>query len=54
MPIIKNMHQLAYEMGNSVQVIKRNYHHPRSVRDAKVYFALGIGDAANIVHRCRS
>jgi integrase len=50
MPIIKNMHQLAYEMGNSVQVIKRNYHHPRSVRDAKIYFALGLAtDAKNIV-----
>jgi integrase len=50
MAIIKNMHTLAYEMGNSVAVIKRNYNHPRSVRDARTYFSLlPIGTASNIV-----
>ncbi len=48
MAIIKNMDQLAYEMGNSVSMIKRNYHNPRPVSEGQAWFAIFPEGAENV------
>ena len=48
MAIIQNKHQLAYEMGNSVEMIDAHYHNPRPAADARAYFAIAPSYAENV------
>jgi integrase len=48
MAIILNKHQLAYEMGNSVEMIDAHYHNPRPASDARAYFAISPSYAENV------
>lgn len=48
--VIKNMHQLAHEMGNSVDVIKKNYHEAQEDEVAAAWFAIKPeGDLENVM-----
>jgi hypothetical protein len=44
-----DMQKLAYEMGNSVKMIKRNYNNPRPIRQAREYFGIFRQLAGNVV-----
>lgn len=46
MAMIQNMHQLAYEMGDSVSMIQRHYHNPRPQSEARKYFQIFRNDSA--------
>lgn len=50
MAILRNMQELSYEMGNSVEMIKRNYNNPRTQAEAKAWFSIyPPGHARNVV-----
>lgn len=49
MAMIKDMQRLSYEMGNSLAMIKRHYHNPRPVSEAKAYFALSPTAPDNVI-----
>jgi hypothetical protein len=38
--ILKNEHELADEMGNSVDMVRRHYRNPRPKSQARAYFAI--------------
>jgi len=49
MAMIKNEHQLAYEMGNSVEMIREHYHNPRPTSEAAAYFQIFPKPAENVI-----
>lgn len=46
--ILKNIHMLADEMGNSVDMIRRHYRNPRPISQAKAYFDIFPKTAVNV------
>lgn len=49
MAIIQNEHQLAYEMGNSIEMIREHYHNPRPKSEAAAWFKLQRETPGNII-----
>jgi integrase len=47
--IVKNIAQVAYEMGNSPQKVRENYNDPKSETEAKTYFSIAKPDHEKIV-----
>lgn len=47
--IIKNAAQVAEESGNSVAMIRRTYHNPRTMKEARAWYAVRPTRAANVV-----
>lgn len=49
MAIHKNMPELAYQMGNSVQMIEQSYHERQDEPDAKEYFSIMPKETNNVI-----
>lgn len=49
MAILRDMQNLSYEMGNSISMIKRNYHNPRPATEARNWFGLTPAESEKIV-----
>ena len=47
--ITRNIHQVSYEMGNSIAMVKRSYHRRQAIGPARAWFRIRPAQSENVI-----